>query len=196
MALLTSGWRGRGRRALCAVVAVWLAAFAAAVVRAEVAPNKEYQIKAVFLFNFAQFVEWPPRAFHDAHSPLVIGVLGEDPFGSYLDEAVRGEKIGDRPLVVRRYRRGDDLAGCHILFISRSEAGRLDPIVASLRGRSVLTVGEDDGFIREGGILRFVTENHKIRLKINMEAARAAGLTISSKLLRPALIVTAETDRD
>jgi hypothetical protein len=195
MALLTSGpgsWRRLALRGLAAV----LLGLAAVGPARGAPPSVEYQIKAVFLFNFAQFVEWPPGAFRDPRAPFVIGVLGEDPFGTYLDEAVRGEKIGERPLVVRRYRRGEDIADCNILFISRSEAGRIDPIIASLRGHSVLTVGEDDGFIRQGGILRFVTENHKIRLRINVEAARAAGLTISSKLLRPAMIVTAETDRD
>jgi hypothetical protein len=195
MALLRSGW-GSWRRFARLGLAAALCGLAAAAPARAAAPSVEYQIKAVFLFNFAQFVEWPADAFHDAHAPFVIGVLGEDPFGAYLDEAVRGEKIGERPLVVRRYRPGDDIADCNILFISRSEAGRIEPIIARLRGHHVLTVGEDDGFIRQGGILRFVTENHKIRLRINMEAARAAGLTISSKLLRPAMIVTADTDRD
>ena len=113
---------------------------------APAAPSPEYQIKAIFLFQFAQFVEWPARAFHGAHDPLVIGVCGEDPFGSFLDEAVRGEKIGERPLVVRRYRRGEDIADCHILFISRSESGQLDQILARLKGRSVLTVGDMEQF--------------------------------------------------
>lgn len=195
MALLRSAggfWRRPALRWLAAA----LLGFVAPGRAAAAAPSVEYQIKAVFLFNFAQFVEWPPSAFRDARAPLVIGVVGEDPFGNYLDEAVRGERIGDRPLVVRRYHRGDDLTGCHILFISRSEDSAVASILAGLRGRSILTVGEEDGFIREGGILRFITENHKIRLRINVEAARAVGLTISSKLLRPATITTAENDRD
>ena len=151
---------------------------------------REYQIKAVFLFNFVQFVDWPPRAFSKAQSPLVIGVLGEDPFDSYLDEAVRGEKVNDHPLVIRRYRRPEDIGPCHILFISRSEAGRLGQVLAALKGRSILTVGDMAGFAERGGMIRFVTENNKIRLQINVDAARAADLTISSKLLEPAQIVT------
>src|SRR5947207_13490122 len=83
------------------------------------AQSKEYQIKAVFLFNFAQFVDWPTNAFPEVQTPLVIGVLGEDPFGSYLDETVRGEKVNNRPLVIQRYRRADEIKSCHILFISR-----------------------------------------------------------------------------
>jgi hypothetical protein len=161
---------------------------------AQTPTSAEYKVKAVFLFNFAQFVEWPANAFRDAQAPLVIGVLGEDPFGTYLDEAVKGEKIGTRPLVVRRFSRVGDITDCHILFISRSESAQLDKIIAGLKGRSLLTVGDTDTFIRKGGVVRFVTENNKIRLRINVEAAKASDLTISSKLLRPATIVTAEND--
>jgi hypothetical protein len=150
----------------------------------------EYQIKAVFLFNFAQFVDWPSRAFPEAQSPLVIGILGDDPFDDYLDETVRGEKVNDRPLAVQRYRRAEDIGACQVLFISRSESGRLEQVLASLKGRSILTVGDMEGFAQRGGMIGLVTENSKIRLKINVEAAKAAALTISSKLLRPAEIVT------
>ena len=157
---------------------------------AQAAPSREYQIKAVFLFNFTQFVEWPEQAFSEAQAPLVIGVLGEDPFGEILDETVRGEKLNNRPLVVRRYRRVEEITGCHVLFISRSETDRLESIFAALKGRSMLTVGDVESFARRGGMIRFVMENNRTRLKINVEAAKAVGLTISSKLLRPAEIVT------
>ncbi len=161
---------------------------------AQTAIPAEYQIKAVFLFNFAQFVEWPPQAFPEAQAPLVIGVLGEDPFGAYLDETVRGEKLNDHLVVVQRYRRAEEIGACHVLFISRSEADRLEPILARLKGRSVLTVGDFDGFARRGGMIRFVRENNKIRLRIGLETAKAANMTISSKLLRPAQIVAPGKD--
>src|SRR6267378_1758058 len=157
---------------------------------AQPASSREYQVKAVFLFNFAQFVEWPTNAFPEAQTPLVIGVLGEDPFGAYLDETVRGEKVNDRPLVVQRYHRVEEIKACHVLFISRSETENLEPIFTNLKGRNVLTVSDAVGFAQRGGMIRFVTEKNKIRLRINLEAAKAAGLTISSKLLRPAEIVT------
>jgi hypothetical protein len=150
--------------------------------------SAENQVKAVFLFNFAQFLAWPQGAFANAQSPIVIGVLGEDPFGSYLDRVVRGEKIGNRSLVVRRYRNAEDVANCDILFISRSEAGNLDAIIARLKGRSLLTVGDLEGFTRQGGMVGFTTVNGKIRLTINLAAAKAADLTISSKLLAHATI--------
>ena len=155
-------------------------------------PPPEYQVKAVFLFNFAQFVDWPAQAFPEAGAPLVIGVLGDDPFGSYLDELVRNEKIRGRPLVVRRFERVQDMHECHILFVSRNAAGQFDRIAVDLQGRSLLTVGDTENFSRLGGMVRFVTENGKIHLRINVEAAKESGLTISSKLLRWATIVTKE----
>ena len=156
--------------------------------------TQEFQIKAVFLYNFVQFVDWPAGAFAGPQDPLIIGVLGEDPFGTALDDAVAGETVNGRSLVVRRFRRVEDIDRCHVLFISRSENARLGPILTALKGRSILTVGDAEEFTRRGGMIRFVTENNKVRLRINVEAAKAAGLTISSKLLRPAEIVTAASN--
>jgi hypothetical protein len=156
---------------------------------AQTVPTSEYQLKAVFLFNFAQFVEWPPQAFADAETPLVIGVLGEDPFGSYLDETVRGEAMKGHPMVVRRYREVEEVEACHILFISQTRAGRMEQILTRLNGQNVLTVSDAPGFARQGGMIEFVTNRNKIRLRMNLEAARVADLTISSKLLRLADLV-------
>jgi hypothetical protein len=185
-------------RDLVLQIAVWLAAGAATTVPtdgvAQSVPDPEYQLKAVFLFNFAQFVDWPASAFPNSQTPLVIGILGQDPFGSYLDETVRGETVHDRPLVVRRYRSVEEITTCHILFISRREGRRLKGILDSLRGRSVLTVSDADHFATHGGMIRFVTDHKRIRFRINLEAARAASLTLSSKLLRPAEIVPAGDD--
>ncbi len=146
-------------------------------------PASEYQVKAAFLFNFAKFVAWPPNAFPDANTPLVIGVLGHDPFGSYLDDTVRGERANNRELIIQRYRSAGEIKNCHVLFISRSESGRLDQIVSSLKYRKMLIVTDADG--GQGGvIIRFVTEGNRIRFKIDAQAAKAANLTISSKLMR------------
>jgi len=155
---------------------------------------KEYQLKAVFLFNFAQFVEWPVAAFPDDATPLVIGVLGDDPFGPTLDETIRGEQIGRRVLVVRRYRRVEEIGACHILFIGKSESSRLESILAALTGRSILTVSDADHAARRGVMIRFLTEKKKIRLRVNLESTARAGLTISSKLLRATEIVSTATD--
>jgi len=171
-------------------VSAWLLLVAPnAPAQGQALPSKEYSVKALFVCNFAQFDQWPRDAFPSGQSPLVIGILGDDPFGAYLDETVRGEKVNNHPLVVRRFRRVEDITMCHVLFISRSEMSRLEQILNGLKGRNVLTVGDANGFAVEGGVIQFVTEKNKIRMRINLGAAKAAELTISSKLLRPAEIV-------
>jgi len=147
-----------------------------------------YQVKAVFLYNFARFVDWPAKAFPDSQSPFVIGVLGDDPFGPYLDETVRGEKIGNRSLIVQRFHRVADIKNCQVLFISRSESDRLDQDLSALRGRTMLTVSDLDDFGSHGGMIRLATERGKVRLFIKLDAARNSGINISSKLLRVAEI--------
>ena len=153
------------------------------------APVSEYQVKAVFLFNFSQFVSWPPGAFHSADAPLVIGVLGEDPFGHELDAVVAGERAGARALTVRRYRDVADVRDCQILFIDRSEAARLPDILTALHGRSILTVSDIDGSAVRGVMIDLVLEGGHVHMRINVAAARASGLVLSSQLLRPAQIV-------
>lgn len=150
---------------------------------------KEYDLKATFLYHLAQFVEWPTEAFPTEETPLVIGILGIDPFGKVLNEIVDGEVVKNRKLKVQRYRNVEEIKDCHILFISQSESGRLDQIFSNLKERNILTVGDTEGFAQQGGVVRFLTEKNKIRLRINIDAAKAAGLTISSKLLRAAELV-------
>lgn len=154
--------------------------------------SKEYQVKAVFLFHFAQFVEWPESAFASSSSPIVLGVLGDNPFGGFLEETVRGERVRGRPLSIQKFKDVDDIRTCHVLFVSGTESPRIHRALASLENRSVLTVGDAGDFSKQGGMIRFAVEQDKTKLFINVEAAKAAGLTISSKLLRAAQIVTAD----
>ena len=149
----------------------------------------EYQVKAVFLFNFTQFVDWPAQSFADPRAPFVIGVLGRDPFGNALDEAVRGETVNGRVLVVERYRSVAELKPCQILFIDRSTGTDANKTLESLGHQGMLTVSDSDAQAPSTVIIRFLSEGKKIRLRINVESARDAGLTISSKLLRPAEVV-------
>lgn len=150
---------------------------------AQTAAPREYQIKAVFLFNFLQFVEWPSTVFAAADTPIRIGVLGDDPFGPALEEAVRDETIDGRRLTVRRSQRIEDMADCQLLFIGKSESRRLAEILSSLEGRPVLTVGEVGGFTRQGGIISFYADGKKVRFEINPATARRCGLKLSSQLL-------------
>lgn len=180
-------WAGRRLRLLVGA-AIAVSCLATAASMATAAP--EYQLKAVFLFQFAQFVEWPDKSSVDDVTPFTICVLGDDPFHEYLDETVHGEVVKGRPLAVRRYREVHDLANCNIAFIAQSEMDRLGSILDALRGQPVLTVSDSARFAERGGTIQFVTLNNRLRLRINAQAAKASELTISSKLLQLADIVT------
>jgi hypothetical protein len=172
------------------MMALWL--LCAATAPAQRSTIDEREVKAVFLFNFAQFVDWPASAFPTPSAPIVIGILGNDPFGSVLDQVVEGELIKGRPLAIGRFRRVEDITACHVLFISPSEAATYERIIAALRARPILTVGETEGFTSRG-MVRFLTQRNRVRLEVNIEAVKTAGLTVSSNLLRAARIVGATT---
>ena len=169
-----------------AVACVWWLALVVASGVAAAFP-REYQVKAIFLFNFTQFVDWPRSA--EPERSIAICILGEDPFGSYLDDALRGEHVDNRALVVRRYRRAEDIENCQVLFISQSESSRIDAALARVRDSGTLTVSDARDFSERGGMVGFVTDDNRVRLRINVAVARAAGITISSKLLRVAEII-------
>ena len=149
--------------------------------------NSEYQVKAAFLFNFARFVEWPARKFPQQDSPLIVGLVGADPFQGMLEEAIQDRRVNERRLVVRHITSNAELRKCHLLFVSRSERDRLGPILSEVRGENVLTVGETDKFVTRGGIINFVMIDNNVRFQINERAAKHAGLKISSKLLQLAV---------
>ena len=155
--------------------------------------SQAYSLKAVFLLNFAQFTDWPTTAFAAPAALFVIGILGSDPFGHWLDEAVAAEFVNGRKVVVERYRRVEELQSCQILFITESKLRELPKIMAVLRGKSVLTVSDVDTKLSGNVSVRFVTDNNKIRFKINTDAVKAANLIMSSKLLRVAELVSAQT---
>lgn len=157
-------------------------------VHAEERLPKEYQVKMAFLFNFARFVEWPEDAFADARSPLVLGILGDDPFGSDL-ETIRGKTVNGRKLIINKFKDVDDIRVCHILFVSNSEKNRLPRILAFLRQSKILSVGDTKKFAQKGGVINLVVENNKVGFEINVDAGKRAGLRISSKLLSLARIV-------
>ena len=158
--------------------------------------SSEYLIKAGFIYNFAKFVEWPANAFSQSDSPIVIGILGSDPFGSTLDRIVEDKKIGAHAFVVRRLKWGKDLKelkDCKILFVSSSEKMHIDELLQSIKNMSILTVGEAPGFAERGGIIRFTLEDNRVHFEVNVEAARQADLNISSRLLTLARIVPQAT---
>lgn len=168
--------------ALCLLLALSLVSRSAA---ADQQPL-EYEVKAAFLLNFTKFIEWPAAALPGPDAPFSICILGDDPFGQILDRMVEGESVEGHKLAVRRIGRGQ--AGtCQVAFAGGSEK-ELAKTLTGL-GPGVLTVGEGDSFLREGGMIAFVLENRRVRFDINHSAAVKAALRVSSKLLSVARTV-------
>ena len=141
-------------------------------------PLHEYEVKSAFLLNFTKFVAWPPAAATE--SPFTICIFGDDPFGRLLDQMVSGETVGGRKLVIQRIGRNKP-ASCQIVFAGRNETDLAEALSGLAPG--VLTVGEGEEFLREGGMIAFVVEDRRVRFDVSQRAALRAGLKISSKLL-------------
>ena len=140
---------------------------------------KEYKVKAAFIYNFAKFVAWPAQKFADGNAPLVIGVLGPNPFGDELENALNGRQVNGRPVVVRQFDNPEAAKAAHLLFVSLNDEPRLR---RALKEYGVLTVGQSELFARSGGMITFTFEDDKLRFEINVGAAEQAGLKISSQL--------------
>ncbi len=175
---------------LFALLAVWI--LFGACPPAQAAPKRarlsEYQVKVGYLYNFARFVDWPAQAFGDERAAIRLGILGKDPFGEDL-KFIRDKTAHGRRFEIRQVAGAGELKECHILFIGSSEKKNLEHILAGLRGSPVLTVSDMEGFAQRGGTINFIRTEGRIRFAVNPGAARRAGLTISSKLLRLADIV-------
>lgn len=156
--------------------------------------DREYQVKAAFLFNFSQFVEWPGGAYEGTGSPFVIGILGENPFGNYLREIIAGESVKGHPLTIHQYKNVDEIKLCHILFINPGETRHVREVITALKGRNILTVSDAADFIQSGGMIRLVKNDNKIRIQVNPAKAKEAGLIISAKLLGVADIVSSNNN--
>ena len=146
-------------------------------------PSSEYQVKAAFLFHFAQFVDWPPEAFKDAGAPLTYCTVGEDPFHGALDASMSGKTIDGRPVRVLHFKLAQEVQTCQILFLGAPEKRLLSATLVNLGESPVLTVGESQNFIEQGGMIGFLWEDNKVHFEINLEAAERAKLKISARLL-------------
>ena len=176
-------------RLLTAVLAAVVFPCVATITNAETPALTEYQVKALFLFNFAKYVDWPPHAFADDSAPIVIGLVGQDNFGDNFKQAITGKTINGRPVVVKHVSSEQEYKGCHILFISASEKSGLPEILNAVKDSPVLTVGETERFLAQTGMINFTKKENKIRLEINLGAVQRANLKISSKLLSVADVV-------
>ncbi len=144
---------------------------------------REYQIKAAFLYNFAKFVEWPADRFTDENAPMILCVIGMDPFGAILEHTMTGKTIKGRSIRIKRIEGINGLKSCHVLFVSSYERENTRDIVSSLEGASVLTTGDMDRFANQGGIINLIKRGNKIRFEINSNAAAQSGLKLSSYLM-------------
>jgi hypothetical protein len=157
----------------------------------------EYAVKAAYLFNFTKFVEWPDGTFDSTTSPIIIGVLGEDPFGGDLDRTIAGKSVNGLSIRIKRFGVFDEnrifqFQKCQILFISYSEKDNIKGILEAMQGTNVLTVSEIEKFPLLGGMVLFDQEGERITLAINIEAAQKEKLKISSRLLQVAKIYKSE----
>jgi hypothetical protein len=174
---------------------------------ADATATQEYRLKAAFLYNFVLFLDGarfdPPddnAKADDANPPILIGILGKDPFGDAF-EPLKDKEVRNCRVAIRRFQGLDAFAdaegrlparhpqfeqirGCHVVFICRSEQEHLTAVLGPLRGQSLLTVADTPGFLEAGGIVNFLIEDKKVRFEINTAAARRARLQIRSQLLR------------
>ena len=142
-----------------------------------------YQVKAAFLFNFAKFVEWPPEAFKDSSDKISICVLGKNPFGSFLADAVAGKTIGNRPVAISNVSTGTEARACHILFVSVSQSKLAKALLEEAKNPYLLMVGESSEFLAGGGAINLKVQDSRVRIEINRDAASGLKFRISSKLL-------------
>jgi YfiR/HmsC-like len=160
--------------------------------RARTEEIEEYKVKAAFIYNFAKFVEWPPQVFKTPEGPIVVCVLGHNPFGSALEEVIRGKSIDGRAFAFRQVADSEEANTCQVLFVSSAEGKRFHAVCGNLNPEGILTVGEEQGFATGGGVINFKLDGGRVRFEINVGAAERAQLHISSKLLGVAQIVKTE----
>jgi hypothetical protein len=160
-----------------------------AVMKAYCQGPTEYEVKAAFIYNFAKFVEWQPDAFMGHPQTIVIGIIGDDPFGDVLDQTVKDKLVNNKKLEIHRFKSNEPPVGCQILFICPSEKQNLSAILKKVQGQNVLLVGDMEGFARSGGIINLVMTDGKVHFEINMSAAERSGLKISSRMLKLAQII-------
>ena len=186
--------RARRRFTLPGTLAILLALGAHPAGGAEPKPT-EYEVKAIYLYNFARFVEWPAGAPGRDAERFTICVLGRDPFGQVLDRVLAGETLHGRRAATKRISSAREASGCQLVFISESEREDLGEALGLLRETSVLTVSDMDGFSSRGGMIQLVLEEERVRFEVNLAAATNAGLRLSSELLKVARAVRRDSSQ-
>jgi hypothetical protein len=177
------------RASILGITAWWLFLIATPKAFSQKEEGAGYPVKLAFLYNFTKFVEWPPESYRAPNAPLLICVVGHDPFSQVLEDELRTRNVGGHPVEVRTLKPNDKLSQCQIVFVPATEKQRAERIVSGLKGSSALTVGETDGFAVQGGMINLTVEANQVHFEVNRLAAERAGLKISSRLLNIAKIV-------
>jgi hypothetical protein len=146
--------------------------------------NKEYKLKAAFLYNFIQYIEWPPAQSNE----YIVGIIGSSPIEQPLKEIALTRPANDKKIVVRHFNSADEISYCNILFIARDMAPSLNEILAKTP-KGTLTVSEKPGYARQGTAINFVVVDNKLKFESNLKALNACGLKASSQLLKLAILV-------
>jgi len=184
-----NGSHGHARAGFALLVCAGLAFARPATIWSQPAAPSEYDVKAVWLLNFARFVDWPANAFSSPKAPFVVGVMGRDPFGASLEKTFAGKVVKGRPFVLKQLSTEEDAAGCHMVFFPTSERRRPRDWIQKMRRAPVLTVGEAGDFLSDGGVIQFIQKDETIRFAINLDAASSARLKVSANLLKVAVSV-------
>jgi hypothetical protein len=153
----------------------------------------EVSLKSAFLYKFIHYAEWPSEALGGSGDPIAICVIGQDALALELERAVQGRMSHERPVVVRQVEGSDAFGGCHVLFVSASQAAPVDQVIARASALPTLTVGDIQGFARRGGMINFTRRGSRLGFEINRNAVLRAGLDLSSQLLKLAELVPDES---
>lgn len=157
----------------------------------------EYKVKAQLLVNFATCATWPDRTFDDTNSPVIVGIVGKDPFEGFLEAAVEANsrtRRPGRPLVIRKVSTEAEMKECHILFFAASERRRWRDVRQRLKGEPIMTVGEMEDFLEQGGVINFMLKGQLVRFDISVDSAKTAQLRLDARLLSVADTVVGKYD--
>jgi len=177
------------RASIFGIIACWVLLIASPNALSQKDEGAEYPVKLAFLYNFTKFIEWPPKSYPAPSAPLLICIVGHDPFSQVLEAELRTRNVDGHPVEVKTLKPNDKLSLCQIVFVPATEKQHVGRIVSGLRGSSTLTVGETDGFAVQGGIINLTVEANRVHFEVNRLAAERAGLKVSSGLLSIAKIV-------
>jgi len=188
MNLINAGWgrhfRALNRSASGALLLLALAVGSMAIsLRAGDAAPSEAQVKAAFLLNFPKYVEWPATAFAETNSPMVVAIFSADDVADEFSAMSARRIIDGHAIRLTRVTTVEQCRGCHILFIGSGQSRKAPDLLPKLRGLNILTVGESDGFLEQGGMINLARRDRRIMLEVNMDSIQQTGLKISSKLL-------------